>query len=581
MANKKIVTSGIAVALAGVMLFGGTMAWQSISQTALNEVSAVVNPGGRLHDDFNNITTDETETMTFDKNVYVENFTSLAENGVQVFARVRLDEYMEFGKGAGTLDAEDSTKKAEGNEAVPLVAGTTLEDKSTWRHHIVGETVEDNPIRKYWTMDDDGGKATYMPTFNKNKDSLEADINGTSDDDFETYVDYSLEENAQKTANAIYDKDAEPEGEKEVDEIVKHQLTAKDIIEDASKADRIPNWSNYIKVTPETHEATETIEGEAAITMEQWLELDDEDKVGSFWVYDEDGWAYWASPINPDTATGLLLDGIVRTTEIINQDWYYGINVVAQFVTGDDLGQKDETGFYDITEGSAPTANALILLNEIGVDVEFKVDDAEGIAEAFANGGTVTLNDDITLTDALTVDKDVVLNLNGHTLSNSDDLWNEADKTWGVINVSGRGTTLIINGEEGGIIAKEDDCFCIGVKDGARVVVNGGTYKGNISAVYVKEGEAAIYGGDYSIQQLSSNPEPYNEVLNCYDENYANGTARMIVCGGTFHNFNPATVIESVDRGGYVASGYSARETSTGVFTVSKTVAASELTESD
>lgn len=49
----------VAVMVAAVMLLGGTFAWQSISQEALNEVSATVNPGGRLHDDFHDITDDE------------------------------------------------------------------------------------------------------------------------------------------------------------------------------------------------------------------------------------------------------------------------------------------------------------------------------------------------------------------------------------------------------------------------------------------------------------------------------------------------------------------------------------------
>lgn len=43
----------------------------------------------------------------------------------------------------------------------------------------------------------------------------------------------------------------------------------------------------------------------------------DEDKaqvMGDFWVWDDDGWAYWANAIQPDTATGLLLDGIELTT---------------------------------------------------------------------------------------------------------------------------------------------------------------------------------------------------------------------------------------------------------------------------
>ena len=76
MANKKkIATSVAAVAMAATMLLGGTFAWQSISQTALNEASDIVNPGGRLHDDFDGT----------NKDVYVENFAD-----DPIYARVRL-----------------------------------------------------------------------------------------------------------------------------------------------------------------------------------------------------------------------------------------------------------------------------------------------------------------------------------------------------------------------------------------------------------------------------------------------------------------------------------------------------------
>ena len=50
--KKKIAASVGAVGLAAVIALGGTFAWQSISQTALNEAMDTINPGGRLHDDF-------------------------------------------------------------------------------------------------------------------------------------------------------------------------------------------------------------------------------------------------------------------------------------------------------------------------------------------------------------------------------------------------------------------------------------------------------------------------------------------------------------------------------------------------
>ena len=52
--QRKAASAVTAVAAAAAILLTGTFAWQSISQTALNETTGkIVNPGGRLHDDFN------------------------------------------------------------------------------------------------------------------------------------------------------------------------------------------------------------------------------------------------------------------------------------------------------------------------------------------------------------------------------------------------------------------------------------------------------------------------------------------------------------------------------------------------
>ena len=586
MRTKKLVTSGVAVALAGALLFGGTFAWQSISQTALNEVTASINPGGRLHDDFNDVTEKEgTETMTFDKNVYVENFTELANNGVQVFARVRLDEYMEFGAGAGTL-SEDGTKP-ESNKAVSLVPGATLEDKSTWTpHKFSTEPDTTDPFHEYWnwTM---GGQTTYMPTFNKNKDSLEADINGTSKDSFATYVDYTLPENSSKTAIAIYDVDAAEEVgggiPKEVDEIVQENLTASQFINAADSEtltglkSQITDVDTHIKTADETHTVKDTLPAEI-MTMERYMArlastaagTDDFTGTGDFWVYDTDGWAYWANPIDPATATGLLLDGISRTNEIINQDWYYAINVVAQFVTYDDLGQDDNTGFYDIEQGTYPSADALTLLKTIGVDVPTAtVSDLAGLEAALEQGGIITVTDNIALTAPLDVSASCVLDLNGHTISpeSGSSIWDEASETWSLLSVQ-NGATVVVNG--GTFAAAENDSYAVDVRDGSKVVINDGSFKGNIASVYVYEGEAVINGGSFSIQQTGASGSEYAYVLNCFDSNWSNGTAKITVYGGSFENFDPANCAAEGPGTNFVADGYTSTLSGT-TYTVTKT----------
>ena len=539
--KKKVASSAVAVGLAGLLLFGGTFAWQSISQTALNEVSATTNPGGRLHDDFVDITHDEDgnaefDTMTYNKDVYVENFTSLADNGVQVFARIRLDEYMELGVNAGGLTA-DGQEKAPDNQAVSVIPGAKLEDKTTWSTHIPGD---DDPFHKYWTWEYDG-KTTYMPTFNKNKDSLVADINGTFAKDFADYTAYTVGDT--ETATSVYDADGNIEDEVGI-------IDGKDL--------SAYETAGNITTKSETHTAKETLDS-TVILMSDYIALlndgDPANDTGNFWVWDEaDGWAYWANPIDPDTATGLFLDGIARTDAIINSDWYYGINVVAQFITADDIGYDTATGFYD-PSGAKPSDNALLLLNEIGVNVNFEVETLEELETALNHGGNITLTNDITVDTNLVVTTDTVLDLNGHTIKNDTAIWTDTDTTdiWSLISAQGEGTTLTIKG--GNFEALADDCYAVDVRDGAKVVIEDGNFVGNIAAVYVTKGSALINGGTFSIQQLNatSGADPYDQLLNMLDEAYKNGEAEIVVCGGTFVGMDPS----NTNDGDLVPKGYS------------------------
>lgn len=109
----------------------------------------------------------------------------------------------------------------------------------------------------------------------------------------------------------------------------------------------------------------------------------------------------------------------------------------------------------------------------------------------------------------------------------------------------------------GNFKAKEDDCYAVDVQDGSTVTIKNGTFVGNIHAVYVLEGTAIIEGGTYSVQQKYPDADKANEfVLNCYDANRANDTAKIIVKGGTFINFNPADCQAEGPHTNFVANGY-------------------------
>jgi hypothetical protein len=92
------------------------------------------------------------------------------------------------------------------------------------------------------------------------------------------------------------------------------------------------------------------------ITITAWKALSDDDKhayVG--WVYDLDGWAYWAGPLKPGEATGLLLSAVTLTKQVEATDFDYRIHVKLEAATSDDIAKFN-------TEGRTITSDAAALL---------------------------------------------------------------------------------------------------------------------------------------------------------------------------------------------------------------------------
>ena len=332
MDRRKLWTSGAAILAALAILLTGTFAWKSISQTALNEAAGQNNHGGRLHDDFNGQ----------NKDIYVENFTDPNNGGAPIYARIRLDEYMEIGADAG------ARRDAPDRDARPLVSSANINDVRTWTTRLPGSTSvsTDGDFQKYWHWDM-GGSTVYMPTFNMNKDSLAAEINGTfagPDSDTATnadrYGDYVIYTDGQTIIqDEVWDMDSNNEDE-----------------------GRLSQEGVNISLNRNVQHTAKPTLNASVVTMQEWIDMGS--PVGPYWVYDVDGWAYWAQPIKPGEATGLLLNSIQLTMEP-EGGWYYAINVVAQFASAGDWGQVDESGFFDPTQGAVPTANAMTLLNTV------------------------------------------------------------------------------------------------------------------------------------------------------------------------------------------------------------------------
>ena len=366
--RKKQISAVVAAVLVVVVALTGTYAWRSFSQTALNEAASGGNPGGRLHDDFNGS----------NKDVYVENF-----GDTPIFARVQLREYMETGKDAG-INKDDPDR-----DAAPVLTRTDINDTATWTVHTPGDPHASfhNEYWK-WTM---GGETVFMPTFNKNKDSLAADINGTfagpdgdpatDYDRYADYVEYALGE--QKTGSAVYDADADEDDEGDA------------AIEGVD-----------IATQEETHTAKAT-QNATVLSMAEWKAQGS--PTGKYWVYDTDGWAYWAEPIIPGEATGLLLDEIELQKSLT--DWYYAIHVTAQFATADDLGSKtDSDGFFQ----DGVTDDAFLLLSKISGNTIVTVT-ADNGTDSIYQTGTLQFYATVGAFGETAVDQNVIWTLSGQT----------------------------------------------------------------------------------------------------------------------------------------------------------------------
>lgn len=278
------------------------------------------------------------------------------------------------------------------------------------------------------------------------------------------------------------------------------------------------------------------------------------------------------------TGGDVVINGGTFSTAAKYRDSYWTINK-----------QNGSTGKVEIYGGTFPgfdpanpntddettyVADGYVSVEKEGVwTVLPEVKDAAALKSVFNEGGVVALANDLVLDRTLSVPagKEVVIDLNGKTISNTADLWDVPNKfanNWSLLSV--KGGTLTIKGT-GTLQAKENDCYAVDVQDGGTVVIEDGTYVGNIHAVYVQKGTAEIKGGKYSIQQTYPEAaKAYGFVLNCFDENRKNGTAKILVSGGEFVKFNPADCAAEGEGTNFVIAGYKSVASGTDVWKVVK-----------
>ena len=200
------------------------------------------------------------------------------------------------------------------------------------------------------------------------------------------------------------------------------------------------------------------------------------------------------------------------------------------------------------------------IFNEPDNDIDIvNVKDEASLRALFATGGEATLAADVDITVSKSIclgeGKEVTLDLNGHKISNSVDLWKDSEPAQ-VCVVSVDGGTLTIKGE-GGVAAKANDCYTFNVKNGGELVIEGGEYVGNVSVIQVEEGLVEVSGGKFSlIQTWPSVGNGYDYTINLIDAAGKDGTANAIVTGGCFYKFDPSDNNSEKPKKNYVADGY-------------------------
>ena len=179
--------------------------------------------------------------------------------------------------------------------------------------------------------------------------------------------------------------------------------------------------------------------------------------------------------------------------------------------------------------------------------------------------GVVKLMNDVEIEDTVIVTKTITLDMNGKRLFNTKDIWKhpgndvEGPRSWSLVSVRENGN-LTITGN-GTFDAKENDVYAIDLfNKGTRCTIEDGTFIGNVHAVYVQYGMLLVNGGTFSVRQVYSTQKPYEFTLNCLDASFKDGSAQIIVNGGSFYKYNPAKSISenpaaAFSRCGVVQSG--------------------------
>ena len=181
--------------------------------------------------------------------------------------------------------------------------------------------------------------------------------------------------------------------------------------------------------------------------------------------------------------------------------------------------------------------------NQYDKNATYPVANVTELKEALTNGGVVAVTKDIhtnnsedTAAARIVISQPTTLNLEKKIITPD--------------NMGNNGTNFCA------LIVDADTTINAGENGGIDTGVNGGYYYGGGTTVQVQKGTLIINGGTFACEPYSNPTYGYNFLINCVDGAYKNGTAKAIIQGGTFINFDPSNCTAEGAHTNFVADGY-------------------------
>lgn len=281
---------------------------------------------------------------------------------------------------------------------------------------------------------------------------------------------------------------------------------------------------------------------------------------------------------------GTVTASTSSTTLVVGKDVKIGTLKIEQgsaeiygSVTTVEKGENAGAIFCYVNDKKDAPANVDAVCVETAEGLTAYVNNQIAFESALNRADKVVLEADMEVNASVVVSHDTELNLNKHVVSNVVDIW--SDNANSLITVDNC-TFSVVGTNSGKVMAKKDDCYTFNVKGSGRLIIDGGTYVGNVSVIQVEEGTVEVKDGKFSLAQKWPNVGNGSEYLiNLIDKAGKDGSAKAIVSGGNFIDFDPGNNLAEGKGTNFCAEGFASTRTITSMSSDVKEYTVKKVTE--